>query len=199
VRAALKAHEIEAVIHLAALIEAILSVVYPERFFQNNIGGSIGALGAMVEAGVKELVFSSTAALYADPERLPIEETAPTRPTNPYGVSKLMVEQILASALPIHGIAATALRHFNAAGATERGRQVHEPETHLLPLVLRAGAAGRSIPIYGTDSPPPTAPRCATTSTSSTSLRRTCSRWGASSRGCASTTSATAWATRCAR
>jgi UDP-glucose 4-epimerase len=153
VRAALEAHNIEAVIHMAALIEVGLSVAHPERFFQNNVGGSASVLSAMVEAGVKKLVFSSTAALYGDPERLPIEETAPTQPTNPYGVSKLMVEQMLAWVAPVHGISATALRYFNAAGATERSGEDHEPETHLIPLVLRAAAAGRPVQLFGTDYP----------------------------------------------
>jgi UDP-glucose 4-epimerase len=154
-RATLEEYRIEAVIHMAALIEVGLSVTHPERFFQNNVGGSSSVLTAMIEAGVKKLVFSSTAALYGDPERLPIEETAPTNPTNPYGASKLMVEQMLGWVAPAHSITATALRYFNAAGATERCGEDHEPETHLIPLVLRAAAAGRPIPIYGADYPTP--------------------------------------------
>lgn len=152
-RGVLRERGIEAVIHMAALIEVGLSVAHPEQFFANNVGGSISVMRAMIDAGVKKLVFSSTAALYGDPERLPIEETDPTRPTNPYGASKLLVEQMLAWVAPTHGITATSLRYFNAAGATERCGENHEPETHLIPLVLRAAVEGRTFAIYGTDYP----------------------------------------------
>ncbi len=152
-RVTLAEQRIEAVIHMAALVDVALSVAHPERFFQNNVGGSASVLSAMVESGVKRLIFSSTAALYGDPEILPIAETAPTQPTNPYGASKLIFEQMLAWAAPVHGITATALRYFNAAGATERAGEDHEPETHLIPLVLRAALEGRPIAICGVDYP----------------------------------------------
>lgn len=151
----MREQRIDAVIHMAALIEVGLSVEHPEAFYANNVCGSVSVLRAMIEAGVKKLVFSSTAALFGEPERLPIEENAPTQPTSPYGASKLMVEQMLAWVAPAHGITATSLRYFNAAGASERSGENHEPETHLIPLVLRAAAAGTPITIYGTDYPTP--------------------------------------------
>ncbi len=154
-RDVLKERGIEAVIHMAALIEVGFSIAHPEQFFATNVGGSISVLRAMIDAGVKKLVFSSTAALYGDPERLPIVETDPTQPTNPYGASKLLVEQMLAWVAPAHSITATSLRYFNAAGATERCGENHEPETHLIPLALRAAAEGRPFAIYGTDYPTP--------------------------------------------
>ncbi len=154
-RATMEGHGIEAVIHMAGLIEVGLSVTRPEVFFDVNVAGSISVVRAMIGAGVKKLVFSSTAALYGDPERLPISEAEPTRPTNPYGESKLMVERMLAWVAPAHGLVCTALRYFNAAGATERNGEDHEPETHLIPLVLRAAAEGRPVSVFGTDYPTP--------------------------------------------
>ena len=153
VRRALIEHEIEAVIHMAALIEVGRSVTQPHTFFENNVGGSLSVLRAMIEAGVTKYVFSSTAALYGDPERLPITEDEPAKPTNPYGESKLMVEQMMRWDAPAHGLTATSLRYFNAAGATERNGEQHEPETHLIPLVLAAAEANRPVKIFGTDYP----------------------------------------------
>ena len=153
VRRALEEHQIEAVIHMGELIEVGLSVTQPHTFFENNVGGSLSVLRAMIDVGVKKYVFSSTAALYGDPERLPITEDEPTRPTNPYGESKLMVEQMLRWDAPAHGITATSLRYFNAAGATERNGEMHEPETHLIPLVLASAEANRPVKIFGTDYP----------------------------------------------
>ncbi len=153
VRRALKKHGIEAVIHMAALIEVGLSVTQPHTFFENNVGGSLSVLRAMIQAGVKKYVFSSTAALYGDPDRLPITEDEPARPTNPYGESKLMVEQMLRWDAPAYGLTATSLRYFNAAGATERNGELHEPETHLIPMVLAAAAADQPVKIFGTDYP----------------------------------------------
>ncbi|MFI5274495.1 MAG: UDP-glucose 4-epimerase GalE [Ktedonobacterales bacterium] len=150
---ALREHAIEAVIHMGGLIEVGLSVTDPDRFFENNVGGSLSVLRAMLESGVKRLVFSSTAALYGDPERLPITEDDPTEPTNPYGESKLMVEQMLRWTAPAHGLICTALRYFNAAGATERNGELHEPETHLIPLVLKAAETNQAVRVYGTDYP----------------------------------------------
>ncbi|HEX6800659.1 MAG TPA: UDP-glucose 4-epimerase GalE [Ktedonobacterales bacterium] len=153
VRRVLDEHRIDAVIHMGALIEVGLSVTLPHTFFENNVGGSLSVLRAMIDAGVKKYVFSSTAALYGDPERLPITEDEPARPTNPYGESKLMVEQMLRWDAPAHGITATSLRYFNAAGATDRNGEMHEPETHLIPLVLASAAASRPVKIFGTDYP----------------------------------------------
>jgi len=150
-RMVMRDHAIEAVIHMAALIEVGLSVTHPEQFFENNAGGSVRVLRAMLDAGVNKIVFSSTAALYGDPEQLPISEDAPARPTNPYGESKLMVEHMLRWVSEAHGLTATALRYFNAAGATERNGEMHDPETHLIPLVLRAAEQNQPVTIFGTD------------------------------------------------
>jgi UDP-glucose 4-epimerase len=151
--AALREHHIEAVIHMGALIEVGLSQANPDRFFENNVGGSLSVLRAMIDASVKKLVFSSSAAVYGDPVSLPITEDAPLQPTNAYGETKLMVEQMLRWVAPAHGLSATALRYFNAAGATLRNGEMHEPETHLIPLVLKAAREGRPFIIFGTDYP----------------------------------------------
>lgn len=149
----LKEQGIEAIIHMAALIEVGLSVTNPHHFFEVNVGGTLSVLRAMLDVGVKRFVFSSTAALYGDPERLPISEEDPIKPTNPYGQSKSIVEQMLLWDAPVHGLTCTSLRYFNAAGATERSGEMHEPETHLIPLVLRSAAEGRPVPVYGSDYP----------------------------------------------
>ena len=115
----------------------------------------MSVLRAMLDTGVKKIVFSSTAALYGDPVTLPITEEAPLQPNNPYGDSKLMVERILGWSAEPHGLTCTALRYFNAAGATERNGEMHEPETHLIPLVLQAAAEDRPVTIFGTDYPTP--------------------------------------------
>jgi UDP-glucose 4-epimerase len=152
-KAALRDYEIEAIIHMAGLIEVGFSITNPDHFFENNVGGSMSVLRAMIDTGVKKLVFSSTAAVYGDPISLPITEDAPLQPTNPYGESKLMVERILGWAAPAHGLTCTALRYFNAAGATSRNGEMHEPETHLIPLVLKAAKEGQAVTIFGTDYP----------------------------------------------
>jgi UDP-glucose 4-epimerase len=138
---------------MAGLIEVGLSVTNPDHFFENNMGGSMSVLRAMIDTGVKKLVFSSTAAVYGDPISLPITEDAPLQPTNPYGESKLMVERVLGWVAPAHGLTCTALRYFNAAGATSRNGEMHEPETHLIPLVLKAARENRAVKIFGTDYP----------------------------------------------
>lgn len=155
VAGALREYDVEAVVHMAALIEVAESVANPERFFANNVGGSISVVNAMVAHGVKRLVFSSTAALYGDPERLPITEDEPTKPTNPYGETKLAVERMLGWVGPAHGMTCTSLRYFNAAGATERNGEDHGPESHLIPLVMRAALEGRPVSLFGTDYPTP--------------------------------------------
>lgn len=146
-------HQIDAVIHMAALIEVSYSVTHPDRFFENNVAGTMSVLRAMIDSGVRKLVFSSTAALYGDPASIPISEDAPTVPTNPYGESKRMVEQMLGWVGSAQGITCTALRYFNAAGASERNGEAHDPETHLIPLVLRAAAEGTPVIVFGTDYP----------------------------------------------
>ncbi len=151
----------DAVLHFAALIEAGESMVYPERFFRNNTASTLALLEAMLACGPRRLVFSSTAAVYGEPESVPILEDARLQPTNAYGESKLLVEQMLAWFNRIHGLRYASLRYFNVAGAPEtphgvvRG-EAHEPETHLIPLVLDVAIGRRaSIRIYGEDYPTP--------------------------------------------
>ena len=153
VRQTLLDHACEAVIHMAGLIEVEGSVRHPEQYFDVNVGGGIAVLNAMIATGVKRLVFSSTAAIYGDPEHLPIPEDAPAQPTNPYGETKFLFERMLRWTAPAAGLTCTALRYFNAAGATERNGERHDPETHLIPLVLKAAAEDRSINVFGTDYP----------------------------------------------
>jgi UDP-glucose 4-epimerase len=154
-RRTLEEQQIEAVIHMAAFSLVAESVAQPESYFENNVVGSLAVVGSMLQAGVKRLVFSSTAALYGEQERMPISEDARTQPTNPYGESKLVVEQMLPWLAQAHGLACTSLRYFNAAGATERCGEDHQPETHLIPLVLEAAQQGRPVDIFGTDYPTP--------------------------------------------
>jgi UDP-glucose 4-epimerase len=151
----------DAVLHFAALIEAGESMLYPETFFRNNTACTLTLLEAMHAAQVRRLVFSSTAAVYGEPESVPITEDARLLPTNAYGESKLMVEQMLAWFQRIHGLRSASLRYFNVAGAPEgpqgiiRG-EAHDPETHLIPLVLDVALGRRqSIRIYGQDYPTP--------------------------------------------
>lgn len=144
----------DAVMHFAALIEAGESMKVPGLFFENNTANTMKLLNAMVEHGVKRFVFSSTAALFGDPERTPIEENDKLEPTNAYGESKLLVERMLAWLHRIHGLRYAALRYFNAAGATEERGECHQPESHLIPLVLQAAAGTRkNISIFGSDYP----------------------------------------------
>ncbi len=150
-RAALEAHQIEAVIHMAAASLVAESVTHPERYFENNVSGSLAVVQAMIDADVKRLVFSSTAALFGEQEQMPISEEARTQPTNPYGASKLLVEQMLPWLAQAHGMTCTSLRYFNAAGATERYGEDHHPETHLIPLVLTAAQQGQPVTVMGTD------------------------------------------------
>jgi UDP-glucose 4-epimerase len=154
-RETIRQHDIEAVIHMVGLIEVGLSATNPAAFFEVNVGGSMSVIRAMIETGVKRLVFSSTAAVYAADAPLPLSEESATGPTSPYGESKLMVERMLHWIAPVHGLACTSLRYFNAAGATERNGEAHDPETHLLPLILRAAEQGTPVTIYGTDYPTP--------------------------------------------
>jgi UDP-glucose 4-epimerase len=151
----------DAVFHFAALIEAGESMVRPEIFFRNNTASTLSLLEAMLASGPKRLVFSSTAAVYGEPESVPIQEDARLGPTNPYGQSKLLVEQMLAWFNRIHGLRYASLRYFNVAGALEGPRgitrgEAHDPETHLIPLVLDVALGRRaSIRIYGNDYPTP--------------------------------------------
>jgi UDP-glucose 4-epimerase len=149
----------DGVLHFAALIEAGESMERPELFFRNNTASTLSLLEAMLACGPRRLVFSSTAAVYGEPESVPIQEDARLAPTNPYGQSKLLVEQMLVWFNRIHSFRYASLRYFNVAGAPEgpngvtRGES-HEPETHLIPLVLDVALGRRpSIRIYGDDYP----------------------------------------------
>ena len=143
----------DGVLHFAALSLVGESVEQPERYYRNNVCGTLNLLEAMREAGAGRLVFSSTAAVYGEPEEVPIEETAPALPTNPYGSSKLAVDRLIGAVAVAHGLAATSLRYFNVAGARGRFGEDHHPETHLIPLVLKAAAQSSSVKIFGTDYP----------------------------------------------
>jgi UDP-glucose 4-epimerase len=142
------------VMHFAALIEAGESMERPELYFRNNTAATLGLLDAMVKKNLKRLVFSSTAAVYGEPESVPIPENAALRPSNPYGESKLMVEQMLTWLNRIHGFRYASLRYFNVAGAVAGRGEAHEPESHLIPLVLDVALGRReAIKIYGQDYP----------------------------------------------
>src|ERR1039457_411936 len=146
---------IDAVMHLAALIEAGESMKAPETFFRNNSANALTLLEAMLAAGIKRFVFSSTAALYGNPERTPIEEDDRLQPTNAYGESKLLVERMLTWFHQIHGLRYASLRYFNAAGASRPDKgEAHQPETHLIPRILQV-ALGRAehANIFGNDYP----------------------------------------------
>ncbi len=146
----------DGVLHFAASIEAGESMVVPEKFFRNNTANTLSLLELMLEHRIPRFVFSSTAALYGDPERTPIEESDTLHPTNAYGESKLLVERMLEWFHRIHGFRYVSLRYFNAAGATDRLGEDHHPESHLIPIVLDAAAGKRgSVSIYGTDYPTP--------------------------------------------
>jgi UDP-glucose 4-epimerase len=147
------AHRIDTVMHFAALIEAGESMKTPLPFFRNNTASALTLLEAMHRHGVDRFVFSSTAALFGDPVRLPIAEDDPLAPTNAYGESKLLVERILHWLHRIHGLKFAALRYFNAAGAASPDHgEAHQPESHLVPLVLQVALGQReAIKIFGTD------------------------------------------------
>jgi UDP-glucose 4-epimerase len=146
----------DGVMHFAALIEAGESMKYPEVYFRNNSATTLSLLEAMLATGTSKLVFSSTAALYGEPESTPILEDAPLRPTNAYGESKLLVEQMLTWMHRIHGFRYASLRYFNVAGAALGRGEAHEPESHLIPLVLDVALGRReSIKIFGQDYPTP--------------------------------------------
>jgi UDP-glucose 4-epimerase len=140
---------------MAALIEAGFSVKFPEQFFATNVGGAASVCEAMCETGVRRLVFSSTGAIYGNTNEAPFDEETPAHPENPYAESKLMAERMLATIAPTRDLVCTALRYFNAAGATERNGEAHNPETHLIPLVLQAAEQGAPFSIFGTDYPTP--------------------------------------------
>ena len=148
--------KIDGVMHFAALIEAGESMRQPEIYFRNNSASTLSLLEAMLATGVKRLVFSSTAAVYGEPESTPIREDAPLRPTNAYGESKLLVERMLEWLNRIHGFRYASLRYFNVAGAIKGRGEAHEPESHLIPLILDVALGRRAnIKIFGKDYPTP--------------------------------------------
>ncbi|WP_405948504.1 UDP-glucose 4-epimerase GalE [Streptomyces prunicolor] len=146
----------DAVLHFAAFSQVGESVVKPEKYWENNVGGSMALLAAMREAGVRKLVFSSTAATYGEPDEVPIVETTRTSPTNPYGASKLSVDFMITSEAAAHGLGAVSLRYFNVAGAYGSCGERHAPESHLIPLVLQVAQGKReAISVFGDDYPTP--------------------------------------------
>ena len=154
VLATLKDRGIEAVVHMAGDALVSESMGNPARYYRNNLVAGISLLEAMRDAGVKPIVFSSTCAVYGMPQRTPLDEGMATRPINPYGESKLAFERALDWFHRAHGLRVVALRYFNAAGAGSRSGERHEPETHLIPLVLDVAAGERtSITIFGDDYP----------------------------------------------
>ncbi len=150
----LAAGRFDGVMHFAALIEAGESMKVPEVYFRNNTAATLSLLEAMLATGHDRLVFSSTAACYGEPESTPILEDAKLKPTNPYGESKLLVEQMLGWMNVSHGFRYASLRYFNVAGAIEGYGEAHEPESHLIPLILDVALGRRaSIKIFGKDYP----------------------------------------------
>lgn len=151
---ALVAHKIEAVIHFAANAYVGESVRAPRKYFRNNVTNTLNLLDAMLDAGVSRIVFSSTCATYGDPVRIPIDEDHAQHPVNPYGESKLFVERVLRWYEAAYGMRWVALRYFNAAGADPQGElgEHHDPETHLVPIVIQAALGMRpQVEVYGTD------------------------------------------------
>ena len=148
----------DAIMHFAAHAYVGESVTNPKKYFHNNIEGGLSLLNAALEAGVKRIIFSSTCAVYGDPSKVPIEENTPRQPVNPYGVSKMFFEQALEAYDRAYAFRYASLRYFNAAGADESGEigELHEPETHLIPLALRAAAGlGPELQVFGSDYPTP--------------------------------------------
>lgn len=156
IRKTIRDHDITACIHFAAFTYVGESVTDPRKYFRNNVVNTLGLMDSLVEAGVKRMVFSSTCATYGDPEYMPLDEAHRQQPVNPYGESKLMVERMLHWYGRAYGLGWTALRYFNASGADPEGRigEEHDPETHLIPLILQTALGERShIGIFGTDYP----------------------------------------------
>jgi UDP-glucose 4-epimerase len=152
----LRDNRIDAVMHFAAHSLVGESMQEPLKYFDNNVSASLGLVEGMLRAGVRMLVFSSTAATYGMPRNIPIRETDPTDPINPYGESKLAFERMLRWFDEIHGLKYISLRYFNAAGASDKFGEVHDPETHLIPLVLQVALGQRPfVQIYGDDYPTP--------------------------------------------
>jgi len=156
VEALLERERIESVVHLAAFALVAESVAEPQKYVTNNVTAARVLLDALGRAGVKRFVFSSSCAVYGHPAKVPITEDTPQRPVNPYGETKRDLEKLLAESAARHGFGVVSLRYFNAAGATQRLGEDHDPETHLIPNVL-AVALGKqaAVNVYGTDYPTP--------------------------------------------
>ena len=149
-------HKIDAVVHFAAFAQVGESVTDPAKYYRNNIVGTLSLLEAMRSVGVRKIVFSSTTATYGVPKHIPITEAEPQKPINPYGYSKLVVEQALADYASAYGFSYAALRYFNSSGASPDGDigEDHTPETHLIPLVLQVALGQRPhITVFGNDYP----------------------------------------------
>ncbi len=155
--ALLERERVEAVIHFAAYIAVGESTQVPELYFSNNVAGSVSLFEAMIRTGVRHLVFSSTAAVYGTPRRVPIPEDEPFAPINPYGETKVMTEKTIEWLSRYREFHAIRLRYFNACGAEPDAGlgEEHEPETHLIPLVLRAIQTGKPVTLFGEDYPTP--------------------------------------------
>src|SRR5579859_2451328 len=154
----IKEHDVKAVIHFAASLLVGESMIQPQKYFWNNVVNTLKLLDAMLATGVKHIVFSSSAAVYGTPEKVPIPEDHPLRPINPYGETKLIMERALHWYGVAYGLRSAALRYFNAAGADPEGEigEEHDPETHLIPLILDAALGKRAaIDVFGTDYPTP--------------------------------------------
>jgi UDP-glucose 4-epimerase len=153
-RQTLQDNRIEAVIHMAAYSQVGESCEAPAKYYHNNVVAGLLLLDAMRDCGVKKIVFSSTAAVYGEPEAQPILETAATNPTNPYGETKLAFEQAMHWYELAYGLRSASLRYFNAAGASQKCGEVHDPETHIIPITLQVAAGKRAdVEIYGDDYP----------------------------------------------
>ena len=149
-------NNIEATMHFSAFAYVGESVEKPDLYYRNNTLATLELLNELIANGVKKFVFSSTCATYGEPHQIPIDETHPQKPENPYGWSKLFVEQIMKDLDRAYGLRFVALRYFNACGATERRTEHHDPETHLIPLILDAAAGKRPhISVFGSDYPTP--------------------------------------------
>lgn len=157
VRAALRDHGCDAVMHFAAWLDVGESVRRPGAYYENNVTGTVALLQAMADEGVRQFIFSSTCAVYGEPERLPLDEDHPTRPVSPYGESKLAVERALPHFGVAHGVRSIVLRYFNAAGADPDGvlGEDHHPEIHLIPRAIDAAHDGPPLQLFGEDYPTP--------------------------------------------
>lgn len=149
-----KENKIDAVIHFAAFSQVGESVINPKKYYRNNVVGTINLLDSMIENGVRRIVFSSTAATYGEPEYVPIDEKHPQKPINPYGKTKLMIENIMNDYDKAYGLKSVRLRYFNVAGADSKNRigEWHDPETHIIPNILKSTfQGGKTFKMFGTD------------------------------------------------